>query len=79
MAILRMKKVALIAHTDNRSAVLQSLQDIGAVEVVSTQEQELNAVEASGTLPALEKRLAERNHAVIAVAEGAGQDLRTKD
>ncbi|MBT3318470.1 MAG: V-type ATP synthase subunit I [Clostridia bacterium] len=59
-----MKKVALIAHTDNRSAVLQSLQDIGAVEVVSTQEQELSAVEASGTLPALEKRLGEVREAL---------------
>lgn len=57
MALLDMKKVSLIAHSDRRNAVLKLLQDIGAVEFISTSIEELNAVMAPQTIGALEKRL----------------------
>lgn len=59
MALLEMKRVSLIAHSDSRNAVLQKLQDIGAVEVISTSVEELSAVKAPETLVALEKRLSD--------------------
>lgn len=59
MALQSMKKVSLIAHTDNRNAVLQSLQDIGAVEVVMTETEELKRPGAPASLAVLEKRLSE--------------------
>lgn len=59
MALLEMKRVSLIAHSDSRNAVLQKLQDIGSVEVISTSVEELSAVQAPETLVALEKRLAD--------------------
>ena len=64
MAILTMKKVALVAHSSNLNAVLQSLQDIGAVELVSTTAEQLSAMDTSDTLPALEKRLGDVREAL---------------
>lgn len=37
MAILEMKKIALFAHQDNKSALLKSIQELGAIEVTHTQ------------------------------------------
>ncbi len=64
MAILSMKKMALIAHSDNRELVLQRLQDIGAVEVAKTSLEELEAAQAPDTLMELEKKLGEVREAL---------------
>ena len=64
MAILSMKKMALIAHSDNRERVLQRLQDIGAVEVAKTSLEELEAAQTPETLLELEKKLGEVREAL---------------
>ncbi len=64
MAILNMKKAAFIAHSENRECVLKRLQDIGAVEVVKTSLEELEASQAPGTLIELEKKLGEVREAL---------------
>jgi V/A-type H+-transporting ATPase subunit I len=57
MALLDMKKVALIAHASSRAAVMKALQDIGAVEIISAKQEELGAASAPASLPELEQRL----------------------
>lgn len=59
MALLDMKRISLIAHCEQRNAVLQLLQDIGAVEILSTSEDGLSAVKTPQTIGVLEKRLSE--------------------
>ena len=58
MAILGMKRMALIAHQDNRSKLLKCLQELGAVEVVRTKLEGLNEARRSETLTELEARFA---------------------
>lgn len=52
-----MKKMVLIAHRDNRDALLHTLQELGAVEVVKTKLDGLCGARPSETLAALEVRL----------------------
>lgn len=59
MALLQMKKVALIAHASSRAAVMKTLQEIGAVEIISAQQEELRAADAPAALPALEGKLSD--------------------
>lgn len=67
MAILSMKKVELIAHSDNRSSVLKKLQDIGAVEVTYTNVDELETAQAPETLVSSEKKLSEVREALVLI------------
>ena len=59
MALLQMKKAALIAHASSRPAVMKTLQEIGAVEIISTHQEELRAADAPAALPALESKLSD--------------------
>jgi V/A-type H+-transporting ATPase subunit I len=59
MALLDMKRMTLIAHADSKDQLLRTLQDMGAVEVISTQLDELRAGQAPESLGELEKRLAD--------------------
>jgi len=58
MAILGMKRMALIAHQDSRDKLLKSLQDLGAVEVVSTKLEGLSGAHHPQTLSLLEEKYA---------------------
>jgi len=58
MAILGMRRLALIAHQDSRDKLLKSLQDLGAVEVVSTKLEGLNCANHPQTLSLLEEKYA---------------------
>ena len=64
MALLDMKKMTLIAHADQKSAVLKDLQNLGAVEIVSTDLEELTAANAPQRLDELEKRLSDIHEAL---------------
>ena len=64
MAILGMKKLKLIAHSDSRQSVLSRLQDIGAVEVMKTSVEELDEPSAPACLMELEKKLGEVREAL---------------
>ena len=57
MALLDMKRVSLIAHADSKSAVLKALQNMGAVEIVSTKEEDLKKADLEQSLTGLEARL----------------------
>ncbi len=57
MAILSMKKLVLIAHKDNRDTLLKVLQELGAVEVVSYQQDDLDTARAPQNLSYLEEKL----------------------
>ncbi len=59
MALLQMKKVALIAHASSRPAVMKTLQELGAVEITSTGQEELRVAGAPESLSALEGKLAD--------------------
>ncbi len=59
MALLQMKKLTLIAHASSRAVVMRTLQDMGAVELTPTGEEELRAARAPEGLSALEDRLAD--------------------
>ncbi len=59
MALLQMKKMALIAHAASRAAVMKTLQEMGAVEITSAGQEELRAASAPESLPALEGRLSD--------------------
>ncbi|MDD5016994.1 MAG: V-type ATP synthase subunit I [Eubacteriales bacterium] len=52
-----MKRVTLIAHADRKSAVLKALQNIGAVEIVTTNEEDLSPARLALSLGGLETRL----------------------
>ena len=58
MALLQMKKVALIAHDSSRSAVMKGLQEMGAVEIATTKQEELSPAPAPASLDELEDKLA---------------------
>jgi V/A-type H+-transporting ATPase subunit I len=58
MALLQMKKVALIAHAASRPAVMKTLQELGAVEITATEHEDLKAAAPASGLSALEARLA---------------------
>lgn len=59
MALLQMKKMALIAHAASRAAVMKTLQEMGVVEITSAGQEELRAASAPESLPALEGRLSD--------------------
>lgn len=59
MALLQMKKVALIAHASSRPAVMKTLQEIGAVEITSAEQEALRPAGAPEALPALEGKLSD--------------------
>jgi V/A-type H+-transporting ATPase subunit I len=59
MALLNMKKLALVAHADNKNAVLKALQDISAVEIISTDLEQLNPADASATIALWEAKLSQ--------------------
>ncbi len=59
MALLDMKRISLIAHSEQRNAILKLLQDIGAVEILNTSQQELSTAKAPECIGTLEKKLAE--------------------
>ncbi len=67
MALLKLKKVALIAHTTSRSAVMKMLQEMGMVEMTSTKQEELCAAVASASLPVLEAKLADVREALAVI------------
>lgn len=58
MAILRMKRMALIAHQDSRDKLLKHLQTLGAVEIVSAKLEGLDSAHHPQTLGQLEARFA---------------------
>lgn len=59
MALLDMKRMTLIAHADSKPGLLHTLQDMGAVEIISAETDELVAGQAPASVSALEKRLAD--------------------
>jgi V/A-type H+/Na+-transporting ATPase subunit I len=67
MALLQMKKVALIAHATSRAAVMKTLQETGAVEITLTGQEELRAASAPETLSALEGRLADVRESLLLI------------
>lgn len=58
MAILGMRRMALLAHQDSRDKLLKSMQDLGAVEVVSTKLEGLSGAHHPMTLSLLEEKYA---------------------
>ena len=59
MALLPMKKITLIAHASSRALVMKTLQNMGAVELIPTGEEELRAARTPDALPTLEGKLAD--------------------
>ena len=57
MALLNMKKLTLIAHADSQNALLEEIQNIGAIEIIATRMEELNTASTPQSLEALESRL----------------------
>jgi V/A-type H+-transporting ATPase subunit I len=64
MAILSMEKVTLIAHADSKQRLLKSLQQLGAVEVLTSSVEGLPLAAAPDSLARLEGRLAEVREAM---------------
>ncbi len=58
MAILGMKRIALIAHRDSRDKLLKCLQELGAVEVARVKLEGLSEARQSETLSGFEVRYA---------------------
>ena len=58
MALLQMKKVALLAHASSRAGVMKTLQEMGAVELTPMSGEELRAAHTPEGLSALEAKLA---------------------
>ena len=67
MALLDMKKVALIAHASSRAALMKRLQDMGAVEIVSFSQEELNGASAPDSLSELEGRLSDVRESLVII------------
>jgi V/A-type H+-transporting ATPase subunit I len=59
MALLDMKRLTLIAHAQSKHSILKTLQDLGAVEIISADLTDLHAAGASQSLGLLELRLAD--------------------
>ena len=57
MAILGMKKMALVAHRDSKDALLKSIQTLGAIEIVSSSLEGLAAASSPLRLAQLEAQL----------------------
>jgi len=58
MALLQMKKVALLAHASSRAGIMKTLQEMGAVELTPMSGEELRAARTPEGLSALEQKLA---------------------
>ena len=54
-----MNKVTLIAHADRKNTVLKKLQDIGAVEITSSDQKDLKAACASDLMTTFDSRLSD--------------------
>jgi V/A-type H+-transporting ATPase subunit I len=64
MALLKMKKLTLIAHASGKDAILKKLQSIGAVEITVSKHLEELRVAESLSLPELETRLSQVREAL---------------
>lgn len=69
MAILKMMRLTMIAHTENRERILKDLQRLEAVELITPRLDDLPPARNAPTLAELEQRLADIREAIAFILE----------